>query len=102
MLEQPPYAHVSVCGDVIGPAFPHDEPVNLERLFPTGHGRFGKGTEYHAFNLGANTWQLHYFRLTNQLQAKWDLAKKVFEQVSGELLKCYLHRQKQVNMVCQK
>ena len=80
-----PYAHVSVCGDVIGPAFPHDEPVNLERLFPTGHGRHGKGTEYHAFNLGANTWQLHYFRLTNQLQAKWDLAKRVFEQVRGTL-----------------
>ncbi len=57
-----PYAHVTVCGDVIGPAFPGDQPVILERLFPTGHGRFGKGTEYHAFNLAANTWQLHYFR----------------------------------------
>ena len=74
-------AEVSICGDVIGPAFPNNEPVILERMFPTGHGRHGKGTEYHAFNLGANTWQLHYFRLTNQLQAKWDLAKKVFEQV---------------------
>ena len=57
-----PYAHVTICGDVMGPAFPGDEPVILERLFPTGHGRFGKGTEYHAFNLAANTWQLHYFR----------------------------------------
>ncbi len=79
-----PYAHVSVCGDVIGPAFPGDKPVNLERLFPTGHGRHGKGTEYHAFNLGANTWQLHYYRLTNQLQDNWDLAKKVFEQMNVE------------------
>ena len=31
-----PYASVTVCGDVIGPAFPGDEPVILERLFPTG------------------------------------------------------------------
>ena len=29
--------------------------------------RFGKGTDFHAFNLAANTWQLHYLRLTNQL-----------------------------------
>ena len=69
---------------MIGPAFPHDQPVNLERLFPTGHGRYGKGTEYHAFNLAANTWQLHYFRLTNQLQSKWELAKRVFEQMNVE------------------
>ena len=79
-----PYAHVSICGDVIGPVFPDNEPVNLERMFPTGHGRFGKGTEYHAFNLAANTWQLHYFRLTNQLQQNWDLAKRVFEQMNVE------------------
>lgn len=32
-----PYASVTVCGDVIGPAFPGDEPVILERLFPTGN-----------------------------------------------------------------
>ncbi len=35
-----PQAHVTVCGDVIGPAFPGDTPVNLESLFPTGHGRY--------------------------------------------------------------
>ena len=29
--------------------------------------RYGKGTDFHAFNLAANTWQLHYLRLTNQL-----------------------------------
>ena len=34
----------------------------METLFPTGHGRHGKGTQYHAFNLAANTWQLHYLR----------------------------------------
>jgi len=79
-----PYAHISVCGDVIGPAFPGNKPVNLERLFPTGHGRHGKGTEYHAFNLGANTWQLHYYRLTNQLTQHWSLAKEVFEQMNVE------------------
>ena len=79
-----PYAKVSICGDVIGPVFPEDNPVNLERMFPTGHGRFGKGTEYHAFNLAANTWQLHYFRLTNQLQENWSLAKRVFEQMNVE------------------
>ena len=49
-----------------------------------GHGRHGKGTEYHAFNLGANTLQLHYFRLTNQLQSNWGLAKRVFEQMNVE------------------
>ena len=77
-------AEVSICGDVIGPAFPNNEPVILERMFPTGHGRHGKGTEYHAFNLAANTWQLHYYRLTNQLQENWDLAKRVFEQMNVE------------------
>ncbi len=46
--------------------------------------RHGKGTEYHAFNLAANTWQLHYFRLTNQLQSHWSLAKDVFERMNVE------------------
>ena len=78
------YAHVTLCGDVIGPVFPEDKPVILERMFPTGHGRFGKGTEYHVFNLAANTWQLHYYRLTNQLRGNWPLAKKVFEHMNIE------------------
>ena len=76
--------HITLCGDVIGPVFPEDQPVILERMFPTGHGRFGKGTEYHAFNLAANTWQLHYYRLTNQLRENWSLAKKVFEHMNIE------------------
>ena len=79
-----PNAHVTICGDVIGPIFPDDEPVRLETMFPTGHGRFGKGTEYHLFNLGANTWQLHYLRLTNQLTDKFTVAKSVFEQMNVE------------------
>ena len=79
-----PNAHVTICGDVIGPIFPEDQPVRLETMFPTGHGRFGKGTEYHLFNLGANTWQLHYLRLTNQLTEKFDLAKEVFKQMNIE------------------
>ena len=53
-------------------------------LFSLGHGRFGKGTEYHVFNLAANTHQLHYWRLTNQLRNNWDLAKEVFEQMNVE------------------
>ena len=86
-----PRAHVTLSGDVIGPIFPGDEPVSLRTMFPTGNGRsvhaqvetvtsvgalinfehslirYGKGTDFHAFNLAANTWQLHYLRLTNQL-----------------------------------
>jgi CD109 antigen len=79
-----PYGRVSVSGDVIGPTFMNNEPVHLESMFPDGNGRFGKGTEYHAFNLAANTWQLHYYRLTNQLQNNWELAKKVFERMNIE------------------
>ena len=57
-----PNGRVSLSGDVIGPVFMNDEPVKLETMFPDGNGRFGKGAEYHLFNLAANTWQLHYFR----------------------------------------
>ena len=62
-----PRAEVTVSGDTIGPTFPGDAPVSLASLFPTGHGKFGKGSEFHLFQLAANTWQLHYLRLTNQL-----------------------------------
>lgn len=55
-------AHVTVSGEAIGPIFPDKEPVSLGSMFPTVHGRITKGSEYHAFNLGANTWQLHYLR----------------------------------------
>jgi hypothetical protein len=79
-----PYGMVSISGDVIGPTFLNDEPASLESMFPEFSGKFGKGSEYHAFNLAANTWQLHYFRLTNQLQENWDLVKAVFEQMNLE------------------
>ena len=78
------FGKISVSGDVIGPTFMNGEPVHLGVIFPDGNGRHGKGTEYHAFNLAANTWQLHYYRLTNQLQPNWELAKKVFEQMNVE------------------
>merc|ERR1712059_192626 len=56
-----------------------------ETLFPTGHGRYGKGTQYHAFNLAANTWQLHYLRLTNQLDdSNMELVRGVFEKMNME------------------
>lgn len=80
-----PNGHVTISADVIGPIFPDDQPVSLESMFPSGHGRFGKGAEYHLFNLAANAWQLHYLRLTNQLTEKFDLAKRVFEQMNIEL-----------------
>ena len=57
-----PFGRVSLSGDVIGPTFMQNSPVHLESMFPDGNGRFGKGTEYHGFNLAANTWQLHYYR----------------------------------------
>ena len=57
-----PFGRVSLSGDVIGPTFMKNSPVHLESMFPDGNGRFGKGTEYHGFNLAANTWQLHYYR----------------------------------------
>ena len=79
-----PFGTVSVSGDVIGPTFIGNNPVSLETMFPDGNGRHGKGTEYHAFNLAANTWQLDYYRLTNQLQSNWRLAKRVFEQMNIE------------------
>ena len=53
-------------------------------MFPSGHGRFGKGSEYHLFNLAANSWQLHFLRLTNQLSDNIEVAKLVFEQMNVE------------------
>lgn len=70
---------------ILGPTFKDGESVSLETAFPTGHGRYGKGTEYHAFNLALNTWQLHYLRLTNQLNDdNMDLKKRVFERMNEE------------------
>ena len=79
-----PYGKVSISGDVVGPTFMDDSPVDLASMFPDGNGRYGKGTEFHAFNLAANSWQLHYYRLTNQLTENWELAKRVFERMNVE------------------
>jgi len=80
-----PEAMLTITGDTIGPTFPNQEKVTLETIFPTGHGRYGKGTEYHAFNLAANTWQLHYLRLTNQLDDdNWGMVRDVFEGMNEE------------------
>lgn len=76
---------MAICGDVIGPVFPNNEPLTFESMFNSGHGRFGKGSEYHTFNLAANTWQLHYLRLTNQLNQKRQLAKTIFARNNVEL-----------------
>ena len=53
---------VTITGDVVGPTFPNNKPFSLSGAFPDGNGRYGKGTEFHIFNLAANTFQLHYFR----------------------------------------
>ena len=77
-------------------------------MFPTGHGRHGKGTQYHAFNLAANCWQLHYlrfflssdkksvddicynypfnlFRLTNQLgDNNMEMVREIFKKMNEE------------------
>ena len=59
--------------------------MSLETAFPTGHGRHGKGTEYHAFNLALNTWQLHYLRLTGQLgDESSELRSAVFQRMNEE------------------
>jgi len=79
-----PYGRVSISGDVIGPTFMNEQPVRLESMFPDGNGRHGKGTEYHIFNLAANTFQLHYYRLTNQFHDMGPLKKQVFEQMNIE------------------
>ncbi|CAL4077776.1 unnamed protein product, partial [Meganyctiphanes norvegica] len=58
--------HISVTGDVLGPAFP-SIPVNSAELL----GLEAVGTsDYHAYNFAANLWTLHYLRLTNQLDKK--------------------------------
>ena len=69
-------------GDAIGPVFPGDSPVGFYSMFPSGNARYDKGSMLHVFNIGANTWQLHYLRLTNQIRQ--ELASKVFERLNLE------------------
>ena len=70
------YGRVSISGDVVGPTFIDEKPSRLERMFPDGNGRFGKGTEYHLFNLAANTWQLHYYRYISLLMICFEYLQK--------------------------
>ena len=74
-----------------GTVFSNDKPVMLETMFPKGHERsFGKGSTYHLFNLAVNSWQVHYWRLSNQLSDNFFAAKNVFENMNlahGELMR---------------
>ena len=72
-----PQAHVTLCGDALGPVFPGNEPVRLDRMWTSRQNSYQKGTEYHTFNMAANLLQLHYFRLTYQLSQNWKLVKQV-------------------------
>ncbi|KAK7085756.1 hypothetical protein SK128_008452, partial [Halocaridina rubra] len=74
-----PRGHVSLCGDVVGPSFPNDGPVDSEQMLR----KVLRGTEASAFNFGANLWTLHYLRLTNQLD--YAEVKDVFDQLNVEL-----------------
>ncbi|XP_076035144.1 CD109 antigen-like [Oratosquilla oratoria] len=58
-----PGGHISVTGDVVGPAFP-EIPVGTSSLL----GLEVMGAETAAYNFAANIWTLHYLRLTNQLE----------------------------------
>ncbi|XP_047481542.1 CD109 antigen-like [Penaeus chinensis] len=74
-----PRGHVSLCGDVVGPSFPDDEPVDSLKMLR----KELRGTEASTFNFGANLWTLHYLRLTNQL----DISERqdIFDQLNVEL-----------------
>ncbi|XP_068210039.1 CD109 antigen-like [Palaemon carinicauda] len=74
-----PRGHVSICGDVVGPRYPYDEPVDSVTLLR----KELRGTEPSAFNFGANLWTLHYLRLTNQLD--YAEAGDRFDQLNVEL-----------------
>lgn len=58
-----PTGHISITGDVVGPAFP-EIPVGSDTLL----GLEVMGAETAAFNFAANLWTLHYLRLTNQIK----------------------------------
>ncbi|XP_045132663.1 CD109 antigen-like [Portunus trituberculatus] len=72
-----PAGHISITGDVVGPAFP-EVPVNSASLL----GLEMTGAETAAYNFAANLWTLHYLRLTNQLQSS--LTYRVLTAVNVE------------------
>lgn len=61
-----PRASVRVCGDVFGPVFLTSSSITTESMLS----RSLRGTEAHLFNLAATTWNLHYLRLTRQLESE--------------------------------
>ena len=78
-------AKLTLCGDVIGPIFPDGGPVDFVSMFSgSNHGKFGWVTLNHVFNLGVNTWQLHYLRLTNQWKDNLDTIRKVFNRMNTD------------------
>ncbi|XP_069194402.1 CD109 antigen isoform X2 [Procambarus clarkii] len=58
-----PSGHISVTGDVVGPAFPQ-VPVGSSSML----GLEVMGAEITAYNFAANLLTLHYLRLTNQIK----------------------------------
>ena len=59
-----PRGQVRLCGDVFGPVFITSSAITTEALLS----RSLRGTEANLFNLAATSWNLHYLRLTGQLE----------------------------------
>ncbi|XP_069938701.1 CD109 antigen [Cherax quadricarinatus] len=74
-----PRGHVSICGDVVGPSFPNEGPVDTLQMLR----KELRGTEPSTFNFGANLWTLHYLRLSNQLD--YSEVREIFDQLNVEL-----------------
>ncbi len=68
---------IIILGDVIGP-LADLLPVSTESLI----GKEGKGTADRIFDLAANTWTMHYLRLTNQLDASSSVTKQTFQAMN--------------------
>lgn len=82
-----PTAHVTISGDVIGPIFPGGEALNVKKIFKgTNQGEFGFSNWRNVFDLGLNTWQLHYLRLTNQWTENLQTIQGVFETMNTILM----------------
>ena len=78
-------AHVTISGDVVGPIFPGGDAVSLRGMFKnSNHGFYGFAGANGVFNLGLNTWQLHYLRLTNKWTDNTATVKTAFEVMNIE------------------
>ncbi|XP_076046263.1 CD109 antigen-like [Oratosquilla oratoria] len=74
-----PRGHITLSGDIIGPIFPNDEPVDTVQMLR----KHLRGTEASTFNFGANFYALEYLRLTNQFD--FEEAVPIFDRLSVEL-----------------